>query len=104
MKRGLHLKIKQNREDKHNLEQGTVRIYNLSSHSLTPSELILLKKVLSFSPSIGPNKFGLFKDLNTFIHLLTHKRHYSNNNCNKNKMYSSQILRHEQFRESPFSI
>lgn len=34
-------------------------------------------KGLGFSPSIGPNNFGLFKDLNQFIRLLTLKRHFA---------------------------
>lgn len=32
---------------------------------------------MSFSPSIGPNKFGLFKDLNKCICSLTLKRYYA---------------------------
>lgn len=36
-----------------------------------------MKKDLSFSPSTGPNKFGLFKDLNKCICSLTLKRHYA---------------------------
>lgn len=54
-----------------------MKIYNLSSHVLTGAELALLRKGLSFSPSIGPNQFGLFKDLNKFIRTLTLRRHYS---------------------------
>lgn len=54
-----------------------MKIYNLSSHSLTGAELSLLKKGLGFSPSIGPNQFGLFKDLNRFIRTLTLRRHFS---------------------------
>lgn len=54
-------------------------MYNLSSQTLTPADILLLQKGPSFFPSVGPNTFGLFKDLYRFIRSLTLKCHYAPN-------------------------
>lgn len=55
----------------------TIKIFNFSSHSLSPEEISLLGKGLTFSPTILPNSFLLFKDLNKFIRNLTLKRFFN---------------------------
>lgn len=54
----------------------TVRICKLSKHPLNLYEISLLSKGLSFAPTIGPNFFELFRDLNRFIILLMLERHF----------------------------
>lgn len=49
----------------------TVKIYNLSHTSLTAYDLSLLRKGLTFAPTMQPNSFTLFKDLNKYIRDLT---------------------------------
>lgn len=54
-----------------------MKIFNLSSHTLTTQETILLTRGLTFAPTNLPNAFQLFKDLNKFIRDLTLKRFYN---------------------------
>lgn len=55
----------------------TVKMYNLSTHTLSPYVITLLSKSLTFAPPNQPNPFVLFKDLNKFIIDLTVKRFYN---------------------------
>lgn len=65
----------------------TIKIFNLSDHTLTPPEVSLLSRGLTFAPTAGPNPFQLFIDLNRFIRNLTVKRFFQmkieKNNDNK---------------------
>lgn len=58
-------------------DQETVKIFNLCNYVISPDDISLLSKGLTFAPTSQPNPFVLFKDLNTFIHDLTVKRFYS---------------------------
>lgn len=58
-------------------EDSTIKIYNLSSTALNAYEVSLFQKGLHFSPTVSPNLFNLFKDLNHFIWSLTWNRHHA---------------------------
>lgn len=53
-----------------------MKIYNLSSLQLSPTDISLLSKGLNFAPINKPNPFLLFKDLNRYIRNLTLKRFF----------------------------
>lgn len=53
-----------------------IKIFNLSSHSLSAAYTSLLSPGLSFAPFNKPNPLLLFKDLNHYIRNLTLKRHF----------------------------
>lgn len=55
----------------------SMKIFNISTHTLSTEETSLLSKGLTFAPTTHPNPFMLFKDLNTFIRDLTVKRFYN---------------------------
>lgn len=69
---------KNRKKERKNTE--TIKIYNLSTHTLLPYEIVLLNEGLTFAPTIQPNPFTLFKDVNKFIRDLTVKRFYNNKN------------------------
>ncbi|XP_077119074.1 uncharacterized protein LOC143775113 [Ranitomeya variabilis] len=58
------------------IESGKLQIINLSSYSLSPGEVSVLSKGLSFSPTNPLNKFELTKDLYLFCRQLTFKLLY----------------------------
>lgn len=73
-------------------EGNTIKILNLSTHQLLIAEHSLLGKGLGFAPTIGPNKFGLFKDLNKFIRNLTVKRFYAKDQIDSSNPMTSGIV------------
>lgn len=59
------------------VEKGTIKIFNLSSHDLNPYEIKLLEKGLSFCPDNKADSFELFLDLHQFTRKLTLKRFFA---------------------------
>lgn len=58
-------------------KKSTIRIFNLSQHPLTNTEIKVLEKGLHFAPCAEPDNFDLFVDLNKFVQKLTIQRHFS---------------------------
>lgn len=58
-------------------KRGVQQIFNLSTHILSSNDISLLSKGLIFSPTVQPNPFVHFKDLNKFIRDLTVNRFYN---------------------------
>lgn len=58
-------------------QDDTVKIFNLSSYTLSDIETKVLSKGLSFCPTTGANNFELFMDLHSFTRKLTLQRHFN---------------------------
>ncbi|XP_069611861.1 uncharacterized protein [Ranitomeya imitator] len=72
------------RHSRHQIEPENVnkRVINLSHHLLSPTDLSLLGRGLSFSPTPEFDRFSVVKDLNLFARSLLLRRYHFNNEIN----------------------